>query len=146
MHPLVILMAVVGGAILPLQALINARLGVFAGGSVWAATISFAVGCSGLILFQILRGASLPVASLPGAPWWVWIGGFLGAYYVTAVTYTVPKLGAVVLVTLVILGQLLASLLLDHYGVISDQIRPVTWQRGFGVMLLFAGAWLVVRG
>ncbi len=88
----------------------------------------------------------MPQASALASPWWVWVGGFLGAYYVAAATFTVPKLGAAALVTLVILGQLLASILLDHFGVISDQIRPVTWQRGLGVAMLFGGAMLVIRG
>lgn len=141
-----LLMAAVGGAVLPLQALINARLGVFIGGPVWAATISFFVGSCGLALFQLLRGATLPSASVLNSPWWLWIGGLLGAYYVAAATFTVPKLGAAVLVTLVILGQLVASVLLDHYGVLAEGVRPITWQRGLGVAMLFVGAALVVRG
>lgn len=146
MYSTYLIMAAIGGAVLPLQALINARLGVAAGGPVWAATISFLVGSCGLAVFQLLRGAPLPNAAVLTSPWWVWIGGFLGAYYVAVATFTVPKLGAAALVTLVILGQLVASVLLDHFGVISDQIRPITWQRGLGVLMLFAGAMFVIRG
>ena len=146
MYPSYLLMAAVGGAVLPLQALINARLGAAVGGPVWAATISFLVGSCSLAVFQLLRGVPLPGASALTSPWWLWVGGFLGAYYVAVATFTVPKLGAAALVALVILGQLLASVLLDHFGVISDQIRPITWQRGLGVAMLFGGATLVVRG
>ena len=146
MHAGLLLMAAVGGAVLPLQALINARLGIAVGGPVWAATISFFVGSCGLAVFQLIRGASPPGAAALSSPWWLWVGGLLGAYYVAAATFTVPKLGAAALVTLVILGQLVASVLLDHYGVLSETMRPISWQRGFGVALLFAGAILVVRG
>lgn len=144
-YSLYLLMAAVGGAVLPLQALINARLGAALGGPVWAATVSFLVGSFGLVAFQMVRGASLPASSVLAAPWWVWTGGFLGAYYVAAAIFTVPKLGAASLMTLLILGQLTASVVLDHFGVLSDQIRPFSWQRGFGVVMLFAGALLVVR-
>ena len=47
--------------------------------------------------------------------------------------------------TLLILGQLSASVLLDHYGVVSGQIRPISWERGLGLAMLFSGALLVVR-
>jgi len=145
MYLVYLLMAAVGGAVLPLQALINSRLGGAVGGPVWAATISFVVGSMGLLAYQLLRGASLPPASALAAPWWAWVGGLLGAYYVAAAVFTVPKLGAVALMTLLILGQLTASVVLDHFGVISEQVRPFTWQRGLGIGLLFTGALLVVR-
>jgi transporter family-2 protein len=146
MYSVFLLMALVGGTALATQALINARLGTIVGGPVWAATISFFVGSCGLFLFQLLRGAPIPSTSSLSSPWWLWVGGLLGAYYVAAATFTVTKLGAATLVTLVILGQLLASLLLDHYGVLSETVRPITWQRGFGAALLFVGATLIVRG
>jgi len=146
MYSVFLFMALLGGAVLPLQALINARLGTIVGGPVWAATISFFVGSCGLFLFQLFRGAPVPSASALSSPWWLWVGGLLGAYYVAAATFTVPKLGAATLVTLLIAGQLLVSLWLDHYGVLAETVRPITWQRGLGVALLFVGATLVVRG
>ena len=144
-YSLYLLMAAVGGAVLPLQALINARLGGALGGPIWAATVSFLVGSFGLVTVQVLRGGSFSASSAFAAPWWVWTGGLLGAYYVVASIFTVPKLGAATLMTLLILGQLTASVVLDHFGVLSDQIRPFSWQRGLGVAMLFAGALLVVR-
>jgi transporter family-2 protein len=144
-YSLYLLMAALGGAVLPLQALINARLGSVLGGPVWAATVSFVVGSLGLAAFQLLRSAPLPATSALTAPWWVWTGGLLGAYYVAAAVITVPTLGAANLMTLLILGQLTASTVLDQFGVLSDQVRPFSLQRGVGMLLLFAGALLVVR-
>lgn len=140
-----ILLAAAGGAMLPLQALINARLGTGVGGPAWAATISFLVGTLGLAVFLIVTRQPLPAAGAAAAmPWWVWTGGLLGAMYVAFVITAVPVLGATAMVAFVILGQLTASTLLDHYGILS-QIRPISVVRLTGVAMLFVGALLVVR-
>jgi transporter family-2 protein len=86
---LLLLFAVVAGAFLPLQAGVNARLAHFIGGPVRAAMVSFVVGA--LLLFVVValfdRSGEHRAA---GAPWWVWIGGAFGAFYVTA-TVVVPR-------------------------------------------------------
>ena len=79
-----------------------------------------------------------------GLPWWVWTGGVLGAIYVSSVIIAVPALGATALVAFVILGQLLAATLLDHYGVLGV-VRTINPARAMGVLLLVVGAMLVVR-
>ncbi len=61
-----------------------------------------------------------PVLSdVAGAPWWVWVGGLLGAFYVAASIILTPRLGAANTVTLIIAGQVLASMVLDQFGLLS---------------------------
>ena len=141
---LFIAFALLGGAVLPLQALINARLGGAMNGAVWAATISFAVGTIGLLAFQLAKRTPIPNAEQAAAvPAWAWAGGLLGAFYVVAATTTVPRLGAAAMISLVVLGQMAASLLLDHFGVLSG-VQPISPVRVVGTLMLLGGVVLIV--
>jgi transporter family-2 protein len=145
MKYLVILLVVMVGTLLPLQALINARLGHATAGAVFASTVSFLVGTLALAgLLLVSRPALPPVDQFARLPVWAWSGGLIGAAYVAIATFTVPKLGASALIALTVLGQLAGALLLDHYGVLHDP-RPATPMRVGGVMLIFAGVLLVVQ-
>ena len=144
MKMLFVAFAALGGAVLPLQALINARLGGSMNGPVWAATISFAVGTIGLLGYLLVQRAPLPTLAQAGTvPGWAWLGGLLGAFYVAAATTTVPKLGAAAMISLVVLGQMTASLALDHFGVLSAG-QPISVVRLAGAMMLLGGAMLIV--
>ena len=133
------------GALLPLQALINARLGALTHGALYAAFVSFLVGTCvlGLTLLAT-RSPLLPAQPFAALPPWLWTGGLIGAAFVFAATLLVPKLGAGALICLVVLGQVVASLLLDHFGVLGPQ-RPADIARVCGAALVVAGAALVVR-
>jgi len=145
MKSVYVMLAAAGGAILPLQALINARLGSATGGSAWAAAISFLVGTVGLALFLLLTRQPLPVlASAATLPWWAWTGGLLGAMYVAFVITAVPVLGATAMVAFVILGQLTAAALLDHFGILGAH-GVLSPHRIAGIGLLAGGAALVLR-
>ena len=113
-----VLVAVAVGALLPLQALINARLGALTHGALYASFVSFLVGTCLLGTIMLLVRTPLlpaqPVAALPG---WIWLGGAIGASLVLVATLLVPKIGAGALICLIVLGQVLGSLLLDHFGV-----------------------------
>jgi bacterial/archaeal transporter family-2 protein len=130
-----ILLSLLAGAVLPLQALINARLAAGVGSSLWAAAISFQVGALGLLLVQLALRAPWPelgrVASVPS---WIWSGGLFGAVYVASVIASVPRLGAASVISLVIFGQLTASLLLEHFGGVGAgtsfrEFHAADWRR-----------------
>ncbi len=78
------------------------------------------------------------------APWWVWIGGFFGAFFVTAATILVPRIGATMLLSASIAGQMIVSLILDHYGLLGLPQRPVSLWRTLGVVLVVLGV-VVIR-
>jgi transporter family-2 protein len=78
-------------------------------------------------------------------PAWAWFGGLLGAAYVAATTVLGPRLGAATLLALTIGGQMVAALLVDHYGVIGFPQTPFTPARLVGVVLLVAGVLLIMR-
>ena len=77
-----LLLALLAGAVVPLQASFNAALARHAGRVEWAAFASFVVGTTSLGLWLVARRAALPDPSaLARAPWWAWAGGLLGAFY-----------------------------------------------------------------
>lgn len=141
---LFLLMALLAGISVPTQAGINAQLGLWTRSPVLAATVSFAVGTLTLILYALATRIPLPsLATAGNHPWWVWIGGALGAFFVTATIILVPKLGATTMVTTVLAGQMVASLLLDHFGGLGYPLHPISLGRIAGVLLVGAGVWLI---
>jgi len=139
-----IVVVLLAGAILPIQAGINAQLGRTSGSALWAAGISFLIGT--LALFIVFSGLRLPwpgLAQLKAEPLWIWSGGLLGAFFVTSMTYFAPKLGATSLVALVIAGQLGTSLILDHYGSVGFNAQEINIWRIVGVLCIAIGIVLI---
>ncbi|HET8651621.1 MAG TPA: DMT family transporter [Gaiellaceae bacterium] len=137
-----LLFALLAGAMLPIQFGINAQLAQWVGGSIRAAFVSFVVGAVSLLIAVLVAQRGLPDRG-GDAPWWVWIGGVLGAFYVLGSIVTAPKLGAATLVALILAGQAIASLLVDHFGWVGFEENPITPLRLLGVALLAGGVALV---
>jgi bacterial/archaeal transporter family-2 protein len=138
-----VVFALLAGAMLPIQFGINAQLAEWVGGSVRAAFISFFVGMVALFVAVLTTARGGWPDRAGDAPWWVWIGGLLGAFYVLGSIVTAPKLGAATLVALILAGQAVASLLVDHYGWVGFPEHPITALRVVGVALLAGGVLLV---
>jgi transporter family-2 protein len=143
---LLLLFGFVAGASLAVQFSVNAQLRTFVGGPMVAATISFVVGAIGLALFSLVFRQSWPLAEAASrAPWWVWVGGLLGALYVLATIVLVPRIGAATTVGLILLGQVIASLVIDHFGWIRVPIHELNPPRILGAALIVVGVALVQR-
>ena len=138
-----LLVAVLIGAILPLQGLVNARLGTHVGGPVVAAFVSFLVGTVMLGLYLLATRTPVVLQGILKLPAWIWAGGVFGAIYVACFTLLIPRIGAAGMVCLAVLGQVTASLLLDQFGVLQAQ-KPVDALRILGAVLVLAGVVLVV--
>jgi bacterial/archaeal transporter family-2 protein len=136
--------AFAAGAMLPIQFGVNAQLARWVESPLRASLVSFAVGTLVLLVaaLPLLRGWPGP-ERLGAAPWWVWVGGALGAFYVLGSIVTAPRLGAVTLVALILAGQAAASLVIDHFGWVGFPEHAVTPGRVLGVALLAAGVVLV---
>lgn len=80
---------------------------------------------------------------LAAAPWWSWIGGALGAYYVIIVIIFAQKLGAGTLVAIFVCAQLITSIVLDLTGLVGFSRRVFSWQRWVGAASMVAGVVLV---
>jgi transporter family-2 protein len=139
-----LLLAVVAGAMIPFQAGINAQLARYVGSPIASALVSFLVGTLALAVVVLIQRKPLPsLAKLGEAPWWVWIGGLIGAFYVAGSIVSAPKLGAVMLIAAVVAGQSFASLLLDQYGWVGFKEHHISPGRIVGMGLVASGVALV---
>lgn len=140
-----LLLAILTGAILPVQAGVNSQLrGVF-GHPVLAATISFFVGTVALAAYTALARIPVPASAIGRTQWWHWSGGLIGAFYVACAIVLVPRLGAATLVAAVVAGQMVASLLLDHFGLVGYPKHSMDLWRVAGAVLVMAGVYLIQR-
>ena len=141
---LYVALAVAAGFCLPTQAGINSRLNLWTQSPILAAAISFAVGTAGLVAYAVLLRIPLPtLSSLKGYPWWIWTGGFLGAFLVAATVVLAPRLGAASMIALIVTGQMAASVVLDHFGVIGYPVHPINVWRICGALMLVGGVVLI---
>jgi transporter family-2 protein len=137
--------ALFAGALLPLQALINAQLGRQTGGALFASACSFVVGTATLCLMLVASRQPLPsFDTLQRLPAWIWLGGLLGAFFVFVATLAIPRVGASALVALVVGGQMAAALTYDYFGVLQAP-QSIGVSRVFGALLVVAGVLLVME-
>lgn len=137
--------AFLAGALLPLQALVNAQLGRQTSGGLFASACSFLVGTIALFALVLATRQPLPsLDTLQRLPAWIWLGGILGAFFVCVATLAIPRIGAASLVALAVGGQMVAALALDRFGVLQAP-QPVTATRLFGALLVLGGVLLVVQ-
>ncbi len=139
-----VMLAGLAGTMLPLQAAINARLARVVGSPVWAAAISGLVLTAALAVLGLAMVRALPrTAGIDGLPWWAWTGGLCGAVVLSATTTIAPRLGTASMIALVMFGQVLCSLVLDHFGLFGLAPQPLTSKRCAAAALLLAGAALM---
>jgi transporter family-2 protein len=140
-----IALAALAGFFLPLQALINARTSQALGGPFVATLVNFVGGTIVLIIILTAMRTPIPTAEQVGkVPFYAWFAGLAGVMFVTQAAITVPKLGAAAVIALAITGQLFASMIFDHFGVLQTP-HPVTWAKILGAFMLLGGVWLILR-
>lgn len=143
---LLILVAILIGIGLPLQAGINAQLRIGVGHPLLAAFVSFFVGTVALGVANLALRVPLPGAGAAARlPWWQWSGGLLGALYIFASVILAPRLGAATLVSAIVAGQMMTSLVLDHFGLVGYATHPVSPGRLVGAVMVVAGVILLQR-
>ncbi len=136
------------GMMLPIQAAVNAKLRTFVVNPIYSALISFTVGTVTLFAvgaFMASQGQSGNLRASTDAPWWAWIGGFLGALFVTMAILAVPRIGAAGYSAALITGQLFGALVLDHYGWLGLSKTQISPSKILGAGLLLLSVWLIQR-
>ena len=140
---LAMLAVVFGGAATALQAPTNAKLMGAVGSPVNAAFVSFAVGTAALGILAVVLQVRPDIAASRALPWYAWIGGLYGAIFVVAAAWGVPRLGVATTIILMVAGQLLLSVALDHFGAMGMPKQPISLGRVAGVGLVIAGVLMV---
>ena len=141
-----LLLALLAGIAMAVQAPTNAILGKASGSPVIAAFISFLVGTVALGVIIANNAGKLADPALRHVPWYAWVGGLYGAFFVAVAAFAAPRVGVGSFFTAVVAGQLAGALVLDHYGLLGLTRQPITIERIAGVALVLLGAWLVRRG
>ncbi|PYM23143.1 MAG: hypothetical protein DMD78_12705 [Candidatus Rokuibacteriota bacterium] len=134
------------GALITVQVGANTRLKEAFGEALPAVIVSSSLGVLILAAVALIGRSSWPsAATLAGVPWWGWLGGALGAVYAVATVLLARTLGAATLTALVVTGQLVCSVALDHFGAVGFTEHAVSVGRVAGCLLLIGGIVLIWR-
>lgn len=136
--------AVVAGALVPLQAGSNATLGRALGHPLWATAASLSVSLIVLLpVLLVMRAPAPAIGQATSLPLWAWFGGIAGVIYITAALILTPQLGATRFIVCVIAGQVISSLLIDHFGLMGLPVKEANMGRIAGVLVILAGMLMV---
>lgn len=135
------------GAVIPVQAILNTRLGRQTGGPLMGSLLSFTVGLICLLLLNLALSPANVIGLKPASvsPWYIWIGGLLGAIFVGFITWVNQQQGVALTFALVVSGQIFCSLMIDHFGLFGSYISSMTPQKVFGAVLIIAGIVLIKK-
>ena len=143
-HFFLYVLALGGGASVVTQQVLNGNLRTALGSPAWAGLVSYAVGLITMIVAVITLGERIPAwKTIADVPWYAWSGGVFGAVFILLVILLLPSLGAATLFALIITGQVLAAVTLDHFGVLGLTPHPISAARLAGAALLIAGVVLI---
>jgi transporter family-2 protein len=138
--------ALAAGMAAPTQFAINTQLRDVVGGPILAAALSFLVGTVALFATTAVLRRSMPeLLPIAGAPWWMWTGGLLGAFFVCASIILTPRLGAATTVGVFLTGQVVASITIDHFGLLGVPVQSASLPRIWGALLIVVGVVIVQR-
>ncbi len=137
-------LALVGGAVIPVQIALNSLLRGYVGEAMQVTFISFLAGTLTSFIVCLIAQYQIPqISTLTQTSWWMWIGGCLGTLYVLSTILATPKIGAAFTLALTIAGQMIIALFLDHYGAIGLTKQAANPTRITGVVLVILGVSLV---
>lgn len=147
MHPWWLLaLPLLAGALMPLQAGINGQLANNLSSVMSAALVSFVVGTLALLAIVIVQRDLPTLGALKSLSWWHLGGGLMGAFFIATAAFTGPRIGAMLFMSLILAGQMVMALLLDHQGWAGFREAPISLGKLAGVALIIGGVWLIRRG
>jgi bacterial/archaeal transporter family-2 protein len=139
-------LAVIAGVSVVIQQVLNANLRSELDSAVWSGFMSYFVGViSMLVLAAVLRVPIPSTVIIARIPWWAWCGGLFGVVFICISILVAKQLGAATLIALLVTGQMLASIVIDHFGWLGLQQKPIDAGRLVAVALLIGGVVLIRR-
>lgn len=134
------------GIAMTVQTAINSQLREFLYSPLQAALLSFLIGTIVLAVLVFFQQVDKPTFQhLMRMPGYLWLGGFLGVYAISMSIYTAPKLGFLSLFGLIIFGQIMASMIVDHFGFLGNEKIAIDWKRLMGGVVIFIGVLLTLQ-
>lgn len=148
MNVIYYLMAFAAGLGITLQTTLNAQLAKGIGGDpVAAALFSFTVGAVCVGVYSLVRGEIIPsLIAISTQPWWSLLGGILGSCALLSYVVLAPRIGLSALLGLAIAGQILSSLMIDHFGLLGATERPVSLIKLVGTIVMLVGLTVALLG
>jgi len=140
----VFIVGLIGGAAVGIQSPIAGSMGQKVGGT----ASSFIIHLSGMIISGVLlyfRGGER-IRNWNTLPWYMLGAGVFGVILYQTINVTLPRLGSTLMVTLIISGQLLVGVIIDHFGWLGVPVHPVSLSRIVGLLALLGGGYLIARG
>ncbi|MES2433062.1 MAG: DMT family transporter [Pseudomonadota bacterium] len=131
---------------IPILAALNSQLGARLGAPVAAGFVLFSVGFATATVLLLLSGQAPALATLSVQPKYLLLAGLLMAFYAFSITFVAPRFGVGNAVFCVLLGQMIAATLIDHFGLFGTAIHTVTATRAIGLVAMTAGLALIQRG
>lgn len=140
------LLPLIGGAMIAAQAPVNARLRLVLASPVGSALVSFLIGTALLAAALVVVGDAGSLGALGGGPWWAYLGGALGAFFVVATLLAAPRVGVTTTFVSVVLGQVAAATLIDRFGWLGARQLDLSWERIAALALMAVSLVLLLRG
>lgn len=141
-----IILALLAGAMIPFQSAMNSTLGKHLQSPYFSALSVFIIAALGLAIYIILSWHAVPTMDqIITAPKWSYLGGVLGGIYILLIIILAPRLGIGPVTVMVLAGQLLAAMIIDHFGLLGAASHPITLIRILGILLVFGGVYLIKR-
>jgi len=140
---LIVLVGLAGGIAVglqsPLASMLSQRLGVF------ESVFIVHVGGAMVALVPLLIYGGGRLAQWRSVPWYALGAGVFGLVVLSAVSYTIPRIGVAAAIVTIVAGQILLSALLDHFGWLGAAVRPLDAPRVLGLVVVMLGVWLTVK-
>ncbi len=145
-HVLLLLAGICAGGLLPIQGAINAQLGKSLNHPMQATFISFFGALLAICLFLAIFRPEMPtIAALKATPAINFTGGIYGVIFVTTILMLAPRIGIANTLVAAVVGQVLVSVLFDHFGLFGLPRHPATMMRLLGSAGLIVSLWLVQK-
>lgn len=143
---LLMTLALLAGGLIPVQGAVNSKLAKVVNHPLQASLVSFVGALIILVIALIaLRPPAPTMEAVRTTPWYAYTGGVYGLIFVTTVLILVPLIGVANTLAAALAGQLIVSVVMDHYGVLGVPVHTVSWPRVAGVACLLVGLMLVKR-
>lgn len=139
------LAAVLSGCLSAVVGAILASLGQVIGSAIQATTVLFAIATVVMIVYCCLGGSIVKTrkAFTTSAPWWIWMGGILGAVIVYGNAWLIPLIGVSAFMMALLIGQLLLSLLMERHGWLRAPKKHISWTQYAGIIIMLAGVFMI---
>ncbi len=143
---LLAILGLVAGVLIPVQAATNAAFSRATGSPVVTALVVFIIGLLSVATYVFASRTPVPgIAQLKTAPFYSYLGGVIVAFYVISITFIAPRLGVAAAIGLIVTGQILGAVAIDHFGFFDTAVRHVDIKRLAGTVCMIVGVYLVMK-